>query len=50
MLMWRQVGAMPKREALHIWLQRMQEQGWDVSQLVQRALLCGADLKPEVRV
>lgn len=33
---------------MHIWLQRMREQGWDVSDLVRRALACGATLKPEV--
>ena len=43
-----QVGAQPKTEALHTWLQRMREQGWDVSDLVQRALACGAHLKAEV--
>ena len=42
------MGAQPKDEAIHIWLQRMREQGWDVSDLVKRAIQCGARLKPEV--
>ncbi|KAK9799826.1 hypothetical protein WJX73_006324 [Symbiochloris irregularis] len=43
------VGAQPKAESLHIWLQRMREQGWDVSHLVRRALQCGAAIRPETR-
>ena len=42
-----QVGAQPKGEAIAVWLQRMREQGWDVSDLVARAVSCGARLKPE---
>lgn len=43
-----QVGPVPDKEALAVYLRRMREHGWDVSPTIRKALQCGASIMPEV--
>ena len=42
------LGRPAGKAALHTYLMRLREQGWDVSQTVKKALHCGATLDKEV--
>ncbi len=42
------LGRPAGKTALHTYLMRLREQGWDVSQTVRKALHCGASLEKEV--
>ncbi len=42
------LGRPAGKTALHTYLMRLREQGWDVSQTVKKALHCGASLEKEV--
>lgn len=42
------LGRPAGKTALHTYLMRLREQGWDVSQTVKKALRCGASLEKEV--
>ena len=42
------LGRPAVKTALHTYLMRLREQGWDVSQTVKKALRCGATLDKEV--
>ena len=42
------LGRPAGKSALHTYLMRLREQGWDVSQTVRKALHCGATLDKEV--
>ena len=44
----KQVGQVPDKEALAVYLRRMREHGWDVSPTIRKALQCGASIMPEV--
>ena len=44
----KQVGPVPDKEALAVYLRRMREHGWDVSPTIRKALQCGASIMPEV--
>ena len=43
-----QLGPVPDKEALAVYLRRMREHGWDVSSTIRKALQCGASIMPEV--
>ena len=45
----RVVGRAIEERELTIYLQRLQEQGWDVRNTVRKALSCGAQLQDQVR-
>ena len=42
------LGRPAGKTALHTYLMRLREQGWDVSQTIKKALHCGASLEKEV--
>ena len=43
------VGERPSQDSLNVYLNRMREQGSDVSATVRKALACGAKIAKEVR-
>ena len=44
-----EVGKPPTRTAMHTYLMRLREQGFDVSATVRKAVACGVRLDKEVR-
>lgn len=43
------VGERPSQESMNTYLNRMREQGSDISKTVRKALKCGAEIAKEVR-